>query len=430
MRIAEPSVTDRYPITDRTHAEALDSADPLAAVREQFELGDPDTIYLDGNSLGRLPLAVRRRLHELIDEWGADLVAGWEGWLDLPRQVGDRLGTAALGAAPGQVLVCDCTTVNLYKLAAAALEALSPPGATSIVTDSVNFPTDRYVLDGLATAGGRRLHLLDADPVHGPSVEDIARLCHGGDVALVVLSHVGYRSGAAADLPGITAACAEAGVPIVWDLSHSVGALPVELDRHNVPLAVGCTYKYLNAGPGAPAFVFVRDRLLARTSVLPAGWFAHREPFAMATSFTPSDDIRRMLVGTPPVIASTGLAASLDIFDDVDMHQVRAKSLALGDLFVETLAATGAAVQVVTPAAPAERGAQLSLRHPDAYPIVRNLADRGVIGDFRAPDIMRFGFAPLYTRYVDAYDAAVVLADVVATGSYRDPAYAVRSPVT
>ena len=202
------------------------------------------------------------------------------------------------------------------------------------------------------------------------------------------------------------------------------------MDDCDVDYAVGCTYKYLNAGPGAPAFVFVRDRLLAHTQVLPAGWWAHRQPFAMADTFTAADDIRRLLVGTPPVIASTGLETSLDIFDDVDLSELRAKSLALADVFVETLAAAGAAVEVVTPSVPAERGAQISLRHPDAYPVVRNLAERRVIGDFRAPDIMRFAFAPLYIRYVDAYDAATALADVLASGSFRDPAYAVRSTVT
>jgi kynureninase len=232
------------------------------------------------------------------------------------------------------------------------------------------------------------------------------------------------------DLAGITAALHTHGVLAIWDLSHSAGAVPIELDANDVDYAVGCTYKYLNAGPGAPAFVFVRDRLLTRTAVLPAGWFAHREPFAMSAQFTPADDIRRLLVGTPPVIASAGLAASLDIFDDADLDALRAKSLALGDLFVEILAGARAPVQIVTPPDQRHRGAQISLRHAAAYPVVRNLVARGVIGDFREPDIMRFGLAPLYTRYVDAFDAATVLVDVLASESFRDPAYAARRQVT
>jgi kynureninase len=416
-------VDDNQHVATRDDALRADEADPLRSMRERFVLPD-GLIYLLGNSLGALPAHAPAAFERVVRaEWGARLIDGWNaGWYDQPVALGARLARL-VGAGPAEVVVADTTSVNLMKVVHAALTIGRAAGRDVIGYDAGLFPTDIYVTESVASATGAGSVAMTFDNGRLP-----AQL--PDRLAAVVVSHVDYRTGRLLDMARITSALHEQGALAIWDLSHSVGVVPVRLDTDDVDYAVGCTYKYLNAGPGAPAFVFVRDRMLARTEVLPAGWFAHREPFAMAASFTAADDIRRLLVGTPPVIASTGLAASLDLFDDVDLQQVRAKSLALVDLFVETLATTGTRVEVVTPATPAERGAQISLRHAEAYPIVRNLADRRVVGDFRAPDIMRFGFAPLYTRYVDAYDAAVALADVVVTASFRDPRFAVRTAVT
>jgi len=393
---------------DRAHAEALDEADPLAGLRDRFELGAAESIYLDGNSLGPLSRASRARLHELIDEWAQRLVTGWEDWLDLPRQVGDRLGTVALGAAPSQVLVCDSVTVNLFKLASAALDELSPRRATTIVTDAGNFPTDRYVLDGLAAARGLELRMIDADPVHGPGVDAVAAACAGGDVALVALSHVGYRSGAVADLPAITAACASADVPVLWDLSHSVGALPIELDRDGVQLAVGCTYKYLNGGPGAPAFLYVRGELQDRLRSPIQGWFGQHDQFAMHRPYDPERGIRRFLAGTPPILQLAGVASAVELIAEAGIERIRAKNLELSQLAVALHEAWLAPLgfEFGSPRDAKQRGSHVCLRHPAAESITEVLiAKHRVIVDFRGPDGIRLGLAAPYTRYVDVYDA-------------------------
>jgi kynureninase len=407
----------------REDARRADEADPLASLRDRFSLPD-GLIYLLGNSLGALPAAAPATFDRVVrDEWGRHLIDGWNlGWYAQPVELGARLARL-VGAAPDEVVVADTTSVNLMKVVHAALALGRVAGRTAIGYDAGMFPTDGYVTASVAAAVGAT-----ATPVQlhdGRLPDDLPP-----DLAALVLSHVDYRSGRLLDMAGITDALHAQGTLAIWDLSHSVGALPVQLDGCDVDYAVGCSYKYLNAGPGAPAFVFVRDRLLACTSVLPAGWFAHREPFAMAPDFAPAADIRRMLVGTPPVVASAGLEASLDVFDDVDLPQLRAKSLALGRLFVDVVTSSDVDITLVTPMADGDRGSQISLRHPSAYPLVRNLADRHVVGDFREPDILRFGFAPLYTRFVDAYDAASALVDVLATGSFRDPQYAVRRAVT
>lgn len=407
----------------REDAARLDDGDPLADLRQRFLLPD-GIVYLLGNSLGALPREAPARFERVVrDEWGGQLIDGWNaGWYAQPVELGDRL-SRLVGAAPGEVVVADTTSVNLMKVVHAAIAIGRGEGRTTIGYEAGMFPTDGYVTTSVAAAVGAQavaIELHDGElPVDLPA-----------DLAAMVLSHVDYRSGRLLDMARLTARLHDHGALAIWDLSHSVGALPVRLDDCDVDYAVGCSYKYLNAGPGAPAFVFVHDRLLARTEVLPAGWFAHAAPFAMAAQFTPAADVRRMLVGTHPVIASAGLAASLDVFDDVDLDGIRAKSLALADLFLEVLDASVPEVEVLTPRTAAHRGSQLSLRHPSAYPIVRNLIDRGVVGDFREPDVLRFGFAPLYIRYVDTYDAATTLVDVLTTRSYREPAYAVRREVT
>ena len=287
-------------MTDRARAERLDANDPLASFRDRFAIDDPETIYLDGNSLGRLPLATRERLSELTAQWGSELVGGWHDWIDLPERVGDLLASGVLGARPGEVIVADSTTVNLFKLAGAVLD--TRPGA--IVTDSENFPTDRYVLDGLARLHGRELRIFEADPLNGPQPEDVERACEAGGVALVSLSHVAYRSGALADMERIAQAAAPA--PVIWDLSHSAGAVPIELEQRGVELAVGCTYKYLNAGPGAPAFLYVRDELQERLRTPIQGWFGQRDQFQMERPYDPAPGVRGFLAGTPPILALGG----------------------------------------------------------------------------------------------------------------------------
>jgi kynureninase len=409
-------------VTTRAECADRDTEDPLGALRERFVL-PPDTIYLLGNSLGALPVTAPASFERVVrDEWGRHLIGGWNrGWYAQPVELGDRLARL-IGADAGEVLVADSTSVNVQKVVYAALRARAGDGRTAVGYNAAMFPTDCYVTESVARAVGATavpLHLVDGDlPPLPPGC------------AAVVLSHVDYRSGRLLDMPRLTRTLHDAGAAAIWDLSHSVGALPVDLNGCDADYAVGCTYKYLNSGPGAPAFLFVSRRHLADAEVLPAGWFAHREPFAMAPAFAPADTIRRFLVGTPPVVASAGLAASLDVFDDVDLAALRGKSLGLTDTFVDVLRAAGARVEVLTPLEHEARGSQVSLRHPAAYPVVRNLAARGVIGDFRAPDVMRFGFAPLYTRYTDAFDAAAALVQILREETWRDPAYAVREDVT
>jgi kynureninase len=410
-------------VVSRGDCAELDAHDPLAARRARFSLPD-GVVYLLGNSLGALPRAAPAAFERVVrDEWGQHLIDGWNrGWYDLPVTLGDRLARL-VGASPGEVVVADSTSVNLMKVVHAALAIGRSAGRHAVGYDAAVFPTDGYVTASVALAvGGTGVPL----QLHEGALPQ--PLPH--DLAAMVLSHVDYRTGRLLDMAAITEQLHAHGALAIWDLSHSAGAVPVDLDGCDVDYAVGCTYKYLNAGPGAPAFVFVRDRLLARTTILPAGWFAHRAPFAMASEFAPADDIRRLLVGTPPVVACAGLAASLDCFDDVDLRELRAKSLALGRVFTDVVTAAGIDVEVVTPMTDDERGAQISVRHASAYRVVRNLIARGVVGDFREPDIARFGFAALYTRFVDAYDAAATLVDVVATESWRDPAYAARRAVT
>ncbi|MGH2805310.1 MAG: kynureninase, partial [Thermoleophilaceae bacterium] len=379
----------------------LDAADPLASFRDRFVVDDPDVVYLDGNSLGRLPLATRDRLHALTDQWGAQLVSAWHEWIDLPERIGDLLATEVLGARPGEVIVSDSTTVNLFKLAAAVLDTRE--GA--IVTDRANFPTDRYVLEGLAAAHGRELRLFDADPVGGPQPGDVSRACAGREIALVSLSQVAYRSGALADLEAIGGAIES---PVLWDLSHSAGAVPIELERNGVELAVGCTYKYLNAGPGAPAFLYVREDLRPRLRTPIQGWFGQREQFRMERAYDPDPGIRGFLAGTPPILALAGVEEGARLVAEAGVEALHAKATALTELIVELhdrwLAPLG--FELASPRDPARRGAHVALSHPEAWPICRALIERAkVIPDFRGPDSIRLGVPPLYTRFVDVYDA-------------------------
>ncbi len=404
-------------MTGRAHAERLDAEDPLAPFRERFVIDDPELIYLDGNSLGRLPLATRDRLRELADRWGTDLVRGWHEWIDLPERIGDLLATGVLGARPGEVIVADSTTVNLFKLAGAVLD--TTPGA--IVTDAGNFPTDRYVLDGLARLHGRELRLFDADPIDGPQPEDVERECASGQVALVVLSHVAYRSGALADIEAINRAAAPARV--VWDLSHSAGAVPADLNARGVELAVGCTYKYLNAGPGAPAYLYIREDLQAELRTPIQGWFGQQDQFQMERPYEPAPGVRGFLAGTPTILALAGVEEGAKLVAEAGLEPLEDKARMLTELIVnihdERLAPLG--FRLASPRDPGRRGAHVSLAHDEAWPICRALIERAeVIPDFRGPDSIRLGLPPLYTRFVDVHDALERLATLVERGDHRE----------
>jgi kynureninase len=387
--------------------EELDARDPLAAFRERFVFADDETIYADGNSLGRLPLAARDRLAARIEEWGSRLVGAWPDWIDLPREVGDLIARAALGARPGEVIVGDSTTVDLYKLAAAALA--DRPGA--IVTDAANFPTDRYVLEGLAAAHGRELRLFEDEPPLD------------GEIALLCLSHVAFRSGELADMAGLTEAAHAAGALALWDLSHSVGAVEIELEATGVDLAAGCTYKYLNGGPGAPAFLYVRSELQERLRSPIWGWFGQRDQFAMGPRYDPEPGIAQFLAGTPAILDLTAVQAGVELVEEAGIAAIRAKAAALTayavELHDEWLAPLG--FELGSPRDPAARGAHVSLRHPDAWRICRSLIDRArVVPDFRGPDSVRFGFPPLYTRFADVRKAFDRTRKLVALGAYRE----------
>jgi kynureninase len=392
---------------ERAHAEALDAADPLASFRDRFVLDDGDRIYVDGNSLGRLPRETAELLAARVEEWGSRLVTAWPDWIDLPLEVGDVLAPL-LGARPGEVLVADSTTVNLYKLAHAALDVRE--GA--IVAPAGDFPTDRYVLQGLAAQWGRELRLVD----------DV-RSALTPPVALVCLSHVDYRTGALEDLPGVTAAAHEAGALALWDLSHSAGAVPVGLEAAGADLAVGCTYKYLNAGPGAPAFLYVRSDLHERLRSPIWGWFTQREQFVMGPEYDPVAGIGRFQAGTPSVLGLAAVEAGVRLLAEAGIERLREKSVALTSLAVDLhdawLAPLGFALG--TPRRPDRRGAHVSLRHAEGWRICRALIARAnVIPDFRGPDSIRYGLPPAYTRFVDVWDAVDRLRRLVEEGVHLE----------
>ncbi len=394
-------------VTERGAAEWLDGQDPLGPLRRRFRLPAGDTIYLDGNSLGMLPEASVRRLHEVLTrEWGEGLIGSWDsGWLTRPQRVGDLLGEHLLGAAPGQVVVSDSTTVNLYKLAAAALDAR--PGRDVVLADRNDFPTDRYVLEGLAAARGLTLRQLDTAELAAPTADAVAAAADGR-TALVVLSHVDYRSAAVADLAAVTAAAHAAGALMLWDLSHSAGALLVRLDEAGADLAVGCTYKYLNAGPGAPAFLYVRRDLQAALRQPIWGWFGQADQFAMGPAYDPVPDVTRFLVGTPPVLGLALVEEGVRLLAAAGIDRLRGKGMALTALAVELTDAWLAPLGfgLASPRDAAARGSHVALSHPDAARLRRELVRTAhVVPDFRAPDRIRLGLAPLTTRYVDVWDA-------------------------
>lgn len=398
----------------------MDAADPLAELRDRFVVTDEDLIYLDGNSLGRLPAATPDHLARLVrDGWGDRLVRGWPGWIDWARRIGDRLAAHALGARPGEVLISDSTSVNLYKLAAAALDAAGD--RRTILVDAEDFPTDRYLLQGLAAARGHTLRALPSDLDQGLDLATL-RAALNPDVALVVLSAVSYRCGALLDLAAVNAAAREVGAYVLWDLSHAAGSVPVDLTATGADLAVGCTYKYLNGGPGAPAFLYVRRELQERLRQPIWGWFGQRDQFAMGPTYDPAPDLDRFQVGTPPVLGMAALDPALDVLAEAGIERVREKGRRLSQAIVTLADAwlTPYGFTVASPRDPERRGSHVSLHHPEALRISRALAEEGrVVGDHRTPDRLRLGPAPLYTRFVDVWDAMDRLRDIAERRSYE-----------
>jgi kynureninase len=399
-------------ILDRARAEELDAADPLGGYRERFALDDPSLAYLNGNSLGALPLATMARMENMIRaEWGAALARSWDHWVDLPGRTGDLVGELT-GAAPGQVVVTDNTTVNLYKLACAAMDAR--PGRHVIVTDRDNFPSDRYVLQGIAAQRGAELRMLATDINEGLTADAI-RAAADEDTALISLSHVAYRSGALADMAAITEIAHGAGALMLWDLCHSVGAVPIELDGCDVDLAVGCTYKYLNAGPGAPAFLYVSARLREVLRQPIWGWFSQRDQFAMGPRYDPAAGIAKFTTGTPPILGTAAVQEGARLLLEAGIGAMRAKSIQLTSYLIELadawLVPLGCAL--ATPRDPGRRGGHVTFCHPHAEQIVGQLAAANIITDYRTPDRFRLGLSPLTTRFTDVWRAAGAAREII-----------------
>jgi kynureninase len=400
----------------------LDAKDELAPFRDRFALPD-GVIYLDGNSLGPVPAATPGRIAELISrEWGQCLIRAWtmHGWIDLALRVGEKIGRL-IGAAPGSTVVADSTSVNLFKLLAGAL-ALRPDRKV-VLTEQGNFPTDLYIAQGLAELLGQGHELRAAD-------DPVAALNH--DVAVLMLTQVNYRTGALQDMAAVTRVAHDVGALVLWDLSHSVGAVPLQLAADDVDLAVGCGYKYLNGGPGAPAFLTVAPRLQASFRSPLTGWLGHAAPFAFAPDYRPADGIARMVVGTPPILSLVALEVGVDLMAEASIAVVRAKSLDLTDLFIALMEplCEEYGFRLLTPREPARRGSQVAFAHPSGYAIMQALIERGVVGDFRAPDVLRFGLAPLYVRHTDIWHAVEALRDVMGGDAWRMPRFQARLVVT
>ena len=410
---------------DLAAIDARDASDPLRPFRQRFTLPE-GTIYLDGNSLGAASPSVLAELeHAAKVEWADDLIRSWNtaGWFDLPVVLGDRIGRL-VGAAAGQVVVADTTSINVYKALHAALSLR--PDRKVIVAESSSFPTDLYMAEGVvSTIPGASLRLEEAG---GPTLEGLI----DQSVAVVLVNHVNYKTGKLRDMAAVTRRAHEAGALVVWDLCHTAGAMPIALDSAQADFAVGCTYKYLNGGPGAPAFIYVAERHLGKATQPLSGWWAHARPFAMEPGFAPDAGIRRFQCGTQCILSMRALKGALDIWEDVDLEAVRKKSVELTELFIQLVEekCAGLGLTLESPRDSDCRGSQVAFRHANAFEVMQALIDRKVIGDFRAPSTLRFGFTPLYIGYRDVWDAASVLADVLRTEVWKDPRYAVRTAVT
>jgi kynureninase len=406
----------RYTLPD---ADALDREDRLGAMRQHFELPE-GIIYLDGNSLGALPKAVRTRLADVVaTEWGEGLIRSWNtyDWIDLPARVGEKIGRL-IGAAPGTVVVADSTSINLFKILSAALDKRRERGV--VLTESGNFPTDLYIADGVTKRLGRELRAVEATELMGALRPD---------VAVLLLTEVNYRTGARHDVAALTQRAHEVGALAVWDLCHSAGALPIDLAATGADFAVGCGYKYLNGGPGAPSFAYVAPAHLPGLRQPLTGWLGHAAPFDFADTYRPAEGIDAMRVGTPPILSMSALDAALDVFEGVDLRQLKSKADRLFDIFTTEVAALAPELALITPTDPVLRGSQVSFRFADGYAAMQALIAKGVIGDFRGPDVMRFGFAPLYLRHADVWRAAALLGRIMQTRSWDTPAFKEKAKV-
>jgi len=401
---------------------ALDEADPLSHLRERFVLPE-NIIYLDGNSLGALPKkSIARTSDAVMHEWGNSLIRSWNdhGWIEAPQRIGAKIAPL-IGAKPHEVIVTDSVTVNLFKLIVAAAQ-LSPDRPV-LLSESGNFHTDLHVASGAAELLGMQLEALQREAIPAAL---------GPDTNLLLLTHVHYKAGFRFDITEVTAAAKQAGALTLWDLSHSVGAVPLHLNRDGAELAVGCGYKYLNGGPGAPAFLYVAEHLQERLVSPLRGWMGHAAPFAFTDDYIPAPGISRFLAGTPPILSLTALEAGVDSFDGVDMAAVWAKSVSLFDLFHDLVEdrCSDFGLECISPRDPNQRGSHISYRHPHAFEVCQALIDAGVIGDFRAPDVIRFGLTPLYLPHADIWEAVERLRTVLTSESWRDPHFAVRGKVT
>ena len=402
----------------RDEARARDAADPLAPMRQRFDL-PAGVIYLDGNSLGALPRATPAAMADAVSrQWGERLIRSWnEGWIDAPTRIGAKIAPL-IGAGAHEVIVGDSTSANLFKALVAALRI--DPARTTVLSEAGNFPTDLHVAEGaVGCVPGARLKVVARDEVAGAI---------GADTAVLLLTHVHYKTAARWDMAAMTAAAHAAGAVVLWDLSHSAGAVPVDLAGADADLAVGCTYKYLNGGPGAPAYLYVAERWQDRLASPLSGWMGHAEPFGFADAYAPAPGMRRWLAGTPTVLGMAALEAGIDLWAEVDREAVWRKSAALWDILAEAGAAAG--LECVTPAAPAARGSHISFRHPDAYAVAQALIAEGVIGDFRAPDILRLGLTPLYLSHEDVWRAGELLRTIVAEERWREARFQERLAVT
>jgi kynureninase len=407
----------------RADFEALDRADPLRPFRDRFALPD-GVIYLDGNSLGAMPQATLARLHQVAAvEWGQDLIRSWtkHGWIDLQERIGGKIGRL-IGARPGETIVADSTSVNLFKLLAAAMRLR--PDRRVILSEAGNFPNDLYIAQGLAAfLGGYELRLV---------TEDGLDAALGPDIAVAMLTQVDYRTGRLHDMTSVTRKVHESGALMLWDLCHSAGALPVNLTEADADFAVGCGYKYLNGGPGAPAFLHIAERWHEQIAAPLTGWLGHAAPFDFETGYRPAEGIRRAVTGTPPVLSLAALEIGVDLLLEAPMAELRAKSLRQFDLFAALVDQELRAwdFRIVTPREPDRRGSQIGLAHDQGWPIMQALIAHNVIGDFRAPDIMRFGLTPLYLGYTEIWDTVAALKDIMANDAWDRPEFHVRAKVT
>ena len=416
-------------MTTRSHCQTLDDQDPLAPLRQQFALPE-GVIYLDGNSLGARPVTALARAQQVIsEEWGNGLIRSWNsaGWADLSQRLGNRLAPL-IGARDGEVVITDTTSINLFKVLSAALtvQRQRQPQRKVIVSEASNFPTDLYIAEGLAELlqQGYSLRLVNS-PDELPHAID-------SDVAVVMLTHVNYKTGYMYDMQALTALSHECGALSIWDLAHSAGAVPIDLHQAAADYAIGCTYKYLNGGPGSQAFVWVNPALVDLVRQPLSGWFGHTRQFAMESAYAPSAGIARYLCGTQPITSLAMVECGLEIFAQTDMVSLRTKSLALTDLFIALVEARCAAhgLVLITPREHAKRGSHVSFEHPEGYAVIQALIARGVIGDYREPRIMRFGFTPLYTSFTEVFDAVEILGEILDKRTWDQPQFKVRNSVT